>query len=100
MLSFGSKPKVVSLQFYQKMSLHRENGLDIRISSFARLDIMVNFFEVLKNVKLRLKTQRGLAFGFTEKYWFAMKIGRKFILHPCEAHILSVLDVSVLYIKF
>jgi hypothetical protein len=46
------------------------------------------------------QNSKGLAFGFTEKCLFMVKTSRKYVLHPHEAHILSLLDVSVLYINF
>jgi hypothetical protein len=52
--------------------------------------------------KYRVLTQNlmGLAFGFTEKCLFAMKIGQKSIFHSHQAHILSQLDIIVLYTIF
>jgi hypothetical protein len=40
---------------------------------------------------------KWLAFGFTEKHLFTMKIGWTSVLHPNEAHILARLDTMMLY---
>jgi hypothetical protein len=39
----------------------------------------------------------GLAFAFTEKCLLTVKISRKSVFHPHETHILSRIDISVLY---
>jgi hypothetical protein len=53
----------------------------------------------LKNIEFQLKTQR-LVFGFYEKMTLHDENGSKFVFHPGEAHIISRLDVSMLYIIF
>jgi hypothetical protein len=41
-----------------------------------------------------------LAFDFTKKCLFTSKTDQKFVFHLRETHILSQLDISVLYIIF
>jgi hypothetical protein len=43
---------------------------------------------------------KRLAFSFTEKRMFMMKIVRKSVFQPCETYILCRLDILVLYINF
>jgi hypothetical protein len=68
----------------------------------ARLDITMMYTSVLMFWKYQISVQnrKGLAFGFNEKCLFTVKTGRKSIFHPREAHILSRLDILVLYINF
>jgi hypothetical protein len=62
-----SKPKGVSLRFYQKMSFHNKNWSKIRISSpwglyfcsVRHYGVVHKFFEVQKNIEFWVKTQRG-----------------------------------------
>jgi hypothetical protein len=74
-ISFDSKLKGVGIWFYRKTSIHGENKPKIRISSSGgpysvsvrRFDVIHKFLVVLKNIEFRLKTHRGLAFGFAGK---------------------------------
>jgi hypothetical protein len=56
------------------------------------------FLEVLKKILSFGSNPKWLAFGFTEKCLFVIKIGRKSAFHPREAPILTRLDITVLYI--
>jgi hypothetical protein len=68
----------------------------------ARLDITVivyNLNEVLKILIFGSK-QIGISFWFYPKRLFTTKTSEKSVFHPCDGHIISRLDVSVLYIYF
>jgi hypothetical protein len=64
---FGSKLKGVSLWFNEKMFVHYANWPEICNSSpwgsysclIRHYSVVYNFFEVFKNIDLRLKTQSG-----------------------------------------
>jgi hypothetical protein len=53
-----------------------------------------------KKYQVLVQNPKGLPFNFTKKCMFAMKIGWTSEFHPREAHILSRLEVLVLYIHF
>jgi hypothetical protein len=74
----------------------------MRLIFFARLDITVLYTIFLGFKKLQASTQspKGLDVGFTEKRLFTPKTRQKFVLHLYEARILSLLDISVVYINF
>jgi hypothetical protein len=74
--------------------LGREPHISDRLHIIALYIIFYGF------EKKMAQNPKELAFGFTEKCLFVMKIGQKFIFYPCESHILSWLVVSVLYINF
>jgi hypothetical protein len=96
------------LRFYQQTSIHSENRLKIWIPSpwdsysilFRRFSVVHKFLGLLKNIKFWLKSQRGLVFGFTQKYVFAIKTSWKSVFLRCERHFLPRLDVKVLYMIF
>jgi hypothetical protein len=71
------------------MSVQEINGTKIHISSpqgsyycSVRHIIVVQKIAVLKNMEFRLKNQRGLAIGFTEKHIFTTKWAKNSILSP------------------
>jgi hypothetical protein len=43
---------------------------------------------------------KGLAFNFTDKRLFTVKMGQKIIFHLCEPHIFAPLDITILYTIF
>jgi hypothetical protein len=53
-----------------------------------------------ENYRVSTQNPKGLAFGFTKKHLFTGKTRQKSIFHPYEAHILSRLNGSLLYINF
>jgi hypothetical protein len=75
---------------------HRETHIRVRLD----ITVLYTFFEILKNMKFRLKSQRGLGFGFTDKRLSSTKMGIKFVFQPHEAHILAWLDIMVFLHNF
>jgi hypothetical protein len=61
--------------------------------------VIYNFFLGFENYRVLAQNSKGLTFGFTDKRLFTVKMGQKSIFEPREAHILSRLDILVLYIK-
>jgi hypothetical protein len=93
------KSNGVGLQFYQKMPVCGKNWRKLYISwswnPYSRS--VIHNGHLYKFWWIWLKIQR---WQFYQKDLFTMKTGRKSILHPHEAHILSWLDISELYINF
>jgi hypothetical protein len=103
----GSKPEGVSLRFYRNMSAHDENWLESRISSLwgpyscsVRHYSAPQFFLRFWKYRVLAQNQKVLAFCFTKNHLYAMKTGQKYTFQPREAHILSWLDILMLYINF
>jgi hypothetical protein len=78
------------------MKTYRKSIFDTREPIFF-LDItmMYTIFLGFENIEFRLKTKRGLDFSFTGKRLFMAKTHQKPVFHPCEAHILARLDITV-----
>jgi hypothetical protein len=108
-------PKGLAIGFYQKMSAYDENWAEIHISSlWGPYSCSVRYYGVVhilfwgfEKYRVLAQNPKMLAFGFTEIslsfYWkclFMVKAGWKSVSHPREAHILSRLDILVLYINF
>jgi hypothetical protein len=70
----------------------------------SRLDVLVLYIffweEGFQKYQVSAQNPKALAFGFTEKCMSTVKTSRKSVFHSREAHILSWIDVSVLYINF
>jgi hypothetical protein len=68
----------------------------------SQLDISMMFiiFRGFEKYRVSVQNTKGLAFNFTGKHLFTVKIGQKSTFHPREAYILSQLDILVLYINF
>jgi hypothetical protein len=61
--------------------------------------LVYKFLWVLKNV-ISPQNLKVLAFSFIDKHMFMTNMDQKSIFYPCEVHILSLLDISILYINF
>jgi hypothetical protein len=99
-LNFASKSKgVISLRLTEETHvlwklLQNQYFMSVHIITTC-LDVTVHYFlSILKYIKFRLKIQMSIHFYW--KHMFAVKNGPKSVLHGCEAHIPSVLDVIVL----
>jgi hypothetical protein len=90
---FGlTKKHLFTMNTSQKSVFHpRETHI------LSLLYILVLYKKISGFEKCRVSTQnpKVLAFGFTEKHMFMMKIGQKSVFHRCETHILARLDITV-----
>jgi hypothetical protein len=69
----------------------------------AKLDIMVLYIiwgRGVEKYKVSAENSNGLAFGFTNKHLFIVKMHRKYIFHPSESYILAQLHITVSYTIF
>jgi hypothetical protein len=106
-LSFAWELKGFRLRFYLQTSVHSENRSKICISSpWDTYSFLVRhyggvyiFFRFWKISSFDLKS-KDVRLWFYQKHLFVMKTGQKSVFHPSEFHILTRLDITVLYTFF
>jgi hypothetical protein len=54
-------------------------------------------FRDFKKYRVSAQNPKELAFGFPDKRLFTVKMGQKFVFHTRKVHIISWLDITVLY---
>jgi hypothetical protein len=85
------------------MKIHQKYIFHLREAHIlAQLDITAGytqFYEVLKNIEFRLKTQRQLA-SVLQKMSVRVQYWLKSVFPPSEAHILARLNTTMLYKLF
>jgi hypothetical protein len=106
-IEFVSKSKCVSLRFYWKhlfrTKISQKSAFHLREAHIlAQLDITVLYpiFWGFKKYQVSAQNPNGLAFSFIDKCLFTAKTSQKYVFHPCEAHIIVWLDITVFYINF
>jgi hypothetical protein len=97
-LAFGSTEKCQFLTKTDQNSVFI--GHDAHI--LDRLYIMVLYLKFYSFRKFQILAQNStvLAFGFTEKCQFVIKIDRNYVFISCEAHIPDRLYIMVRHLKF
>jgi hypothetical protein len=73
---------------------------ETHILAWLDISMLYIIFRGFKKYQVWCQKLNSLGLGFTEKYLFVTKIDRKSVFQPHEAHVLSWLEVSVMYTNF
>jgi hypothetical protein len=85
------------MKISQKFIFH---PCESHILSQLNITTLYTIFWDFKKYRVLAQKPKGLAFRFTDKCSFTVKTGQKSVFYPLKAHVMSQLNISMLYINF